>query len=78
MNQLVMIHELGLLHNIHNRRLQYTRQVTRTATRSCRTKKTAVIRVWSPGGVRRRPQRAATAAAAAATADAPVFSQLSD
>ena len=37
---------------------------------------TAVIDVWSPGGVHRRPQRAASAAAA--TADAHVYSQFAD
>jgi len=35
---------------------------TRTATRSCRNPETAVIHFWSPGGVRRRPQRVASAA----------------
>jgi len=37
---------------------------------------TVVIHFWSPVGVSRRPQRATSAAAAAA--DAPVYSQFAD
>jgi len=37
---------------------------TKTAMRSCWDPETAVIHFWSPGGVRHRPQPAASGAAA--------------
>jgi len=42
--------------------LQNVKQVQHTATcSSCRDPGTAVIHLWLPGGVRRRPQRVTTA-----------------